>query len=115
VQDGLLRIGVERVIVGHLVNRELVDAPAMALGHGIQLISGFRQRHIEAAFAVRNAFQQKLKADGGLAGAWFAFNEIYPLCSKATAQDIVQAGHTGLDTAGGFACCASGMPGFTHR
>jgi hypothetical protein len=67
----------------------------MAGRHRHQLVRGFRQRDVEALFAFCDTVEQELQAEGGLAGARRAFDQVETLRGQPAIQNIVETGNTG--------------------
>ena len=58
---------------------ELVERPAVSLGHKAEFALSFRECDVEALFSSPCAFQKILKCNGRFAGAGFALNQIQPV------------------------------------
>ena len=50
---------------------------------------------IHDSFAIPDAFQQKLKPQSGLAGAWISLDQVQVPSRQTTVQYLVKAGDTG--------------------
>jgi hypothetical protein len=102
VQQRLFLIGAEAVGGDHLGDADAVERPAVALRDRAQLHLGFRERHVQGAFAPRCAFEREAQAEGGLAGAGRAFHQIEAFGRQPAGQDVIEATDTRRDrTEGG--------------
>ena len=93
VEHRVLRVGVEVVCpFQRLEHLDAVEGPAVRCRHFREFGHAFRQRHVQDAFSVANAFQQELHRQRGLAGARHAFHQIQPVGRVAAGQHVIQAG-----------------------
>jgi hypothetical protein len=95
VQDRLLALGVEAELVDELVELDAVERPAMRRRRGPQLLGALRQGDVEALLAVRDAVEQELQGERGLAGAGRALEQVEPPLGQAAGQDVVEPGDPG--------------------
>jgi hypothetical protein len=58
----------------------------------MQFVAGLGHADVEHLFILVTAGQNELHAQGRLAGAWPAFDEVKPAQNKAAAEDFVQTG-----------------------
>ncbi len=92
VQHGQLQLRIEAGFrADQFEHINAIQAPAVPLGHQLQLCLGFRQRHVEHALAPAHALEQELQRNGGLARARTALVEIHAVGVQAAAEDVVQA------------------------
>ncbi|EEF24814.1 conserved hypothetical protein, partial [Ricinus communis] len=86
-----------------LDNLDAVEVPAMVVRRRAQFDLGLRQRQVQAAVALLDAFDQVAQPERRLAGARPAFDQVDALAQQAAAQDGVEFGDAGNDT-GEFRC-----------
>src|SRR5712691_164150 len=107
--NGLDQLDFRRVIERVLVlksrafgRRELRDldpleGPAVRIGDGPQFDLRLRERDVEAGFTAFPALDQKLHRERRLAGAWIAFDEVYPVGREAAAEQLIESFDAGRD------------------
>ena len=98
MEDGVLVVRVRRFGGrGQLVEGDVVERPAVRLGHRAKLVGAFRERHVQAGLTETGALEQELQRERRLPGPGLSFDEIESILRESAAQDIVQALDAGGD------------------
>ena len=72
-----------------------LQRPSVARSNEAQLRFAFGKGDVKHPLSSLHAIEEELKRERGLARAWGAFDEIQAVWIEATAQNIIQARHTG--------------------
>src|SRR4051794_18354773 len=91
MEKGVLRGGLE---LGpncrELDNIDPVQAPAVGIGHFLELVARFGERDVKGLFARQAAGEKELQRERGFSRARFPFEQVKAVRREAAAQNIVQ-------------------------
>jgi len=95
IEQALLLMFVQQALRRHqLENVDARQVPTMGAGAGPQLLLGFRQRDVEAAFTLGCSGQEEAQGRGGLARSRRAFDQEHPVAFETAREDVIETNDT---------------------
>src|ERR1044072_3249138 len=88
VLRGGIELGADR---RKLDDIDSVQAPAVGIGHFLELVPRFGKRDVEHLFARHAAGEEELQRTGGCSRPRFSFQEVKAVRGQAAAQNIVES------------------------